>query len=90
MKQSHSQMLLEHEKMTVSQIPSSTACLTIVAQLMVGNLTEEKASILDSNTELANKVLCWLPGHTERVILWQNSLDFNFTKCTPTAVKGEK
>lgn len=58
-------------------------------QLMVGNLTEEKASILDSNTELANKVLLWLlcMGH---VIPSQNSVDFNIANCTPTAVKGEE
>ena len=63
--------------------------LQFLMQLMVGNLTEEKASILDSNTELANKVLLWLlcMGH---VIPLQNSVDFNITNCTSTAVKGEE
>lgn len=51
MKQSHSQMLLEHEKMT----------------LMVSNLTEEKASVLDSNTELANKILTLQTAHQQQL-----------------------
>ena len=60
MKQSRSQMLLEHEKMTVSDIsatPILCALMVPLIQLTISNLAEEKASILDSNTELADQVL---------------------------------
>ncbi|XP_065917209.1 golgin subfamily A member 1-like isoform X2 [Dysidea avara] len=51
MKQSNSRMLLEHEKMT----------------LMVSNIKEEKATILDSNIEVNDKILTLEATHAQQI-----------------------